>query len=93
MYVELFVCLLALFGPPGIVVISILISIFAVDVVCYRPELVGDFNCDRIIKKLLEAELDGEMLSKQAALFADAADYLKAVSYQTIVSLFRGNEN
>lgn len=43
-----------------------------------RPELVGDFNCDRIIKKLLEAELDGEMLSKQAALFADAADYLKA---------------
>lgn len=45
------------------------------------PELVGDFNCDRLIKKLLDAELDGEMLSKQAALFADAADYLKDVRH------------
>lgn len=50
------------------------------------PELVGDFNCDRLIKKLLDAELDGEMLSKQAALFADAADYLKDVRHLCVTS-------
>lgn len=43
------------------------------------PEFIGSLSGDRLIKKLLDVELDGETLFKQAMLFTDVAGHMKDV--------------
>ena len=45
-----------------------------------EPEFPADFGRDKVIRKLIDTELDVQTLSKQLSTFADSLRYIREVS-------------